>query len=295
MRRVGDEDFGPQAIIDLQRDYLRWFDYWLKGIDNGIAKEPLVKIFVMGSNKWLEGDVYPLPVTRFEKWYLASNGNANTSKGDGRLTVEAPPATSQPDRYVYDPGDPYYEESTEEEKLVRSAEEKKKEREAHHEKVTQARRDILVYVSEPLKEPLTFAGPVSAVLYASSSARDTDWHMTLTEVDKDGKMFPIPLGRAKLRARFRRSMSKPELLKPGRVYEYTLDLWQTGITVPAGHRLRVEVASASFPLFSRNLNTGGHNEVETKFVKAEQTIYHDARHPSHVLLPVIPASELKGK
>jgi putative CocE/NonD family hydrolase len=300
MRRIGDQDFGPQAIIDLQRDYLRWFDYWLKGIDNGIAKEPLVKIFAMGSNKWLEGDVYPLPVTRFEKWYLVSGGQANTSKGDGRLSSQPPPANSTPDRYVYDPGDPtpapfYYEESEEQEKIVRSAEEKKKEREAHHEKVTQARRDILVYVSEPLKEPLTFAGPVSAVLYASTSARDTDWHMTLTEVDKDGKMFPIPLGRAKLRARFRRSMSKPELLKPGHVYEYTLDLWQMGITIAAGHRLRVEVASASFPLFSRNLNTGGHNEVETKFVKAEQTIYHDARRPSHVLLPVIPASELKGK
>jgi hypothetical protein len=267
-------------------------------VDNGIAKEPLVKIFVMGSNKWLEGPVYPLPVTRFEKWYLASGGNANTSKGDGRLTTAALAAGSSPDRYVYDPGDPtpapyYYEESEEEEKQVRSAEEKKKIREAHHEKVTQARRDILVYVSEPLQEPLTFAGPISAVLYASSSARDTDWFMTLMELDKQGKMFPIPLGRAKLRARFRRSMKKPELLKPGQVYEYKLDLWQTGITIPAGHRLRVEVASAAFPLFSRNLNTGEHNETETKYVKAEQTIYHDARYPSHVLLPVIPAGELK--
>lgn len=299
-RRVGDRDFGPQAIINLQREYLRWFDYWLKGIDNGIVREPLVKIFVMGSNQWLEGDVYPLPATRFEKWYLTSNGNANTSKGDGRLTREPPPAGSPPDRYVYDPGDPtpapfYYEETEEEEKLVRSAEEKKKIREAHHENVTRARRDILVYVSEPFNEPYTFAGPISAVLYASSSARDTDWHMTLVEVDKNGQISQPPLARAKLRARFRRSMSKPELLKPGRVYEYKLDLWQTGITIPAGHRLRVEVASASFPLFSRNLNTGGHNEIETRYVKAEQTIYHDARYPSHLLLPAIPAEALKGK
>jgi hypothetical protein len=296
MRRIGDRDFGPQAIIDLQRDYLRWFDYWLKGIDNGIAKEPLVKIFAMGSNKWLEGNVYPLPNTRFEKWYLASGGQANTSKGDGRLTPETPPPNAPPDKYLYDPGDPtphpeFYEETEEEEKSVRTSEEKKKQREAFHEQVTQARRDILVYVTEPFKEPFTFAGPVSATLYASSSARDTDWFMSLMEVDKEGKIFPLVGGR--IRARFHRSTRKPELLKPGRVYEYKLDLWQTGITIPAGHRLRVEVASASFPLFSRNLNTGGHNETETKYVGAEQTIYHSQKYPSHVLLPVIPEPELK--
>lgn len=124
------------------------------------------------------------------------------------------------------------------------------------------------------------------MLYASSSAQDTDWFVTLAEVDKDNKIFTLAQG--KFRARFRRSMAKPELLQPGQVYEYTLDLWQTGITIPAGHRLRVEVASASFPMFSRNLNTGGHNETETRYVKADQTIYHNARYPSHILLPVIP-------
>jgi hypothetical protein len=142
-----------------------------------------------------------------------------------------------------------------------------------------------------LREPLTFAGPVSATLYASSSARDTDWYMTLVEIEKDGKTFT--LGSAKLRARFRDSVTKPELLKPGRIYEYKLDLWQTGITVPAGDRLRIEVASADFPMFSRNLNTGGHSETETKFVSASQVVYHDKQHPSHVLLPVIPPEELK--
>jgi putative CocE/NonD family hydrolase len=145
---------------------------------------------------------------------------------------------------------------------------------------------MLVYSTAPLTKPLTFAGPVSAVLYAASSARDTDWFMTVSEVDKDGKIFRLMQG--KIRARFRKSMSAPELLKPNQVYEYTLDLWHTGITIPAGSRLRVEVASAAFPLFSRNLNTGGHNETETKFVSAEQTIYHNQKYPSHVLLPVIP-------
>ena len=290
-RRIADRDFGPQALVDLQRDYLRWFDYWLKGIDNGITKEPLVSVFVMGSNTWLHSSVYPLPVTRFEKWYLASGGQANTSRGDGRLTVEEPPSDAPPDRYTYDPGDPtpdpnYYEESEEEEKQVRSSVEKKTEREAYHNKLTDARRDILVYVTEPFKDPLTFAGPVSATLYASSSARDTDWFMSVMDVDKEGKLFRLCSGR--VRARFRRSTRQPELLKPGQVYEYQVDLWQTGITIPAGHRLRVEVASASFPFFSRNLNTGGHNEMDTKYVVAEQAVYHNGKYPSYVLLPVVP-------
>jgi hypothetical protein len=290
-RMIGDRDFTEKAIIDLQRDYLRWFDYWLKGVDNGIQKEPLVSVFVMGSNKWLQGAKYPLEVTRFQKLYLASGGKANTAKGDGTLTFDAPAAGAPADHYTYDPGNPtpdsrFYEESEEDEKKVRTADQRKKEREGYHQKISEERKDILVYATAPLTKPLTFAGPVSAVLYASTSARDTDWFMTVSEVDKDGKIFQLMQG--KIRARFRKSMSAPELLKPNQVYEYTLDLWHTGITIPAGSRLRVEVASASFPLFSRNLNTGGHNETETKYVSAEQTIYHNQKYPSHVLLPVIP-------
>lgn len=290
-RRIGDLDFGPQALVNMQKLYLRWFDYWLKGVDNGITKEPLVKIFVMGTNKWLEGDTYPLPSTQMQKWYLGSGGKANTSKGDGTLSPELPAVDSVPDKYIYDPGDPtpnpgFYEESEEEEKQVRSVEEKRKEIEALHEKIASSRSDILVYETKPLDKPLTFAGPLSAVLYASSSAKDTDWFMRLIWIKKDGKVFPLTEG--KIRARFRRSMKNPEWLNPDEICEYKLDLWQTGITIPAGDSLRVEVASASFPLFSRNLNTGGHNEKETRFVKAEQNIYHSQKYPSHILLPVIP-------
>jgi hypothetical protein len=289
-------DFGPQALVDLQRDYLRWFDYWLKGIDNSIMKEPLVKVFAMGSNKWLEDNVYPLSYTQFQKWYLTSSGNANTSKGDGVLSPDAPSKDTPPDAYTYDPGDPtpnpdFFERSEEDEKTVRAQEDIKKEAEANHEKVTQARRDILVYQTKPFDRPLTFVGPISAVLYASSSARDTDWFMRLVWIKKDGKTFP--LGEGKIRARFRNSMRKPEMLEPGKIYEYTLDLWHTGITIPAGDSLRVEVASASFPYFSRNLNTGGDNEKEINLVKAEQKIYHSTAYPSHVFLPIIPDDKLK--
>jgi uncharacterized protein len=294
-RRHGGRDFGPSAIIDLQRSYLRWFDFWLKGIDNGVSKEPLVSVFVMGSDQWLHGDSYPLPQTRFEKWFLSSGGKANTSKGDGKIAPELPAADSATDRYTYNPGDPtpdpnLYEEPDEPGNKIKSTEEKKKAAEAYHDGVTDSRSDILVYNSGPLEKPLTFVGPLSAVLYASTSARDTDWFVRLMEVDDKGKIFPLTEG--KIRARYRETTRKAELLEPGKVYEYHLDLWHTGITIPKGNQLRIEVASASFPAFSRNLNTGGHNETETQFVKAEQTIYHGKKYPSHLLLPVV---DLSGK
>ena len=300
-RRCCDRDFGPEAIVNLQRAYLRWFDYWLKETDNGITTEPLVSIFVMGSNRWLHGDTYPLPETRHDKWYLSSRGRANTSRGDGWFAPEAPRAGTRPDRYIYDPGDPtpdpefYHEPDDNAEsggKRVRSAEEKKKAREAYHESVCRARRDILVYHSARFRKPYTFAGPISAVLYASSSARDTDWFVRLLEVDEEGKLFQLAEG--KIRARYRNSTQTPEFLTPGKVEEYGVDLWHTGITIPPKHRLRVEIASASFPSFSRNLNTGGHNEAETEYVTARQTVYHDARYPSHIVLPAIPDMDARG-
>jgi len=306
MRKFGDHDFGPTAIIDLQRDYLRWFDHWLKGVENGITKEPLVSVFVMGSNQWLHGDTYPLPETRFEKWYLQSGGKANTSHGDGKLSPDAPSAESPADRYTYDPGNPTpdprrFEKPDEPEVKTGDAKKDKDDNkkakddeeglDVFHEKVTQARSDMLVYTTEPVAKPLTFVGPISAVLYAATSARDTDWFVRVAEIDDKGKIFTLAEG--KVRARYRLSTKNVGLLEPGKVYEYQIDLWHTGITIPKGHKLRVEVSSASFPWFSRNLNTGGHNEMESNFVKADQTIYHDKQYPSHVLLPVVDLPEKK--
>jgi putative CocE/NonD family hydrolase len=289
-RTIGDRDFGDAAIIDLQREYLRWFDRWLKGIDNGIDREPLVNLFVMGSNEWRSGNTYPLESTTWRELYLTSGGHANTSRGDGRLTFELPAAPTPPDHYTYDPGDPtptprLYDQSDEEAARVRSADELKRDLDAYRRRILEEREDILVYETEPLTEPLTIAGPISAVLFAESSARDTDWFVTLSEIDAKGTPFRLVQG--KIRARYRHSMESPELLESGTIHEYTLDLWQTAITIPPGARLRVEIASAAFPLFSRNLNTGGHNEMETEYVSAHQTIYHDAARPSRIRLPVL--------
>jgi putative CocE/NonD family hydrolase len=281
-------------------------DRWLKGIDNGIENEPLVNLFVMNTNKWLSGDTYPLEATEFKRMYLASDGKANTSGGNGRLIPVPPPEDALGyDVYIYDPGDPtptpymyqdpegFEDDAGEEEEEVYSVEEKKEEHLAYHAKVTAEREDILVYETPPFEEPMTFAGPVSGVLYASSSGKDTDWFMRLAWIDEEGGIFPLVQG--VIRARYRDSFSVPDLIEPGRIYEYHLDMWQTGVTIPVGAKLRVEVTSASFPLYSRNLNTGGHNEMETEYVTAEQKVFHDPNHPSHVLLPMIPDPDFRDE
>jgi putative CocE/NonD family hydrolase len=151
--------------------------------------------------------------------------------------------------------------------------------------VADARPDILVYETEPLAERSAFAGPLTAVLHASTTGRDADWFVTLCEVNAEGEIFQLTRG--KIRARFRNSMRKPELPSPDAIYRYTIDFVQTGIRIAAGAKLRVEVAGAVFPLFSRNLNTGGHNETETEFVRAVHRIYHDRERPSYIEMPVI--------
>jgi putative CocE/NonD family hydrolase len=253
-----ERDFGSEAALDLQSEYLRWFDHWLKGEENGIELEPLVSLFAMGSNRWFRGPTYPLPETRFEKLYLATGG---------KLSFQPPAGRQPPDRYTYDPADL-----------------------APDDRVEVTRKDILVYDTPPFDKPYTLVGPLSAVLYAATSARDTDWFVHVMEIDEEGKASLLWANSSSghIRARYRNSLSKSELLQPGRIYRYNIDLWHTGVTIAPGHKLRVQISSAAFPLFDRNLNTGGNNETESRFVSAQQTIYHDAGHASYILLPRIP-------
>lgn len=292
--RLGNIEFGSKAAMDLQTRYLKWFDYWLKGRENDILEEPLVQVFAMFSNKWLKADTYPLPQTEFRKFYLTSREGANTSQGDGKLVQSSEKIEQKFDAYVYDPGDPtpdpnYYFKTEEEKKKEKEGaidiKESRKKAEAFHNKITDSRDDILVYQTEPLQKPLTIAGPLSAKLYASTSGIDTDWFVSIMDVDEKGDIFY--LARGTVRARFRKSTKKPEFLEKNRIYEYDIDLWQTGITFQKGHRIRIEVSSALFPIFSRNLNTGGHNEMEIDFIKADQKIFHSKKYPSHIILPVV--------
>ncbi|UCD38541.1 MAG: CocE/NonD family hydrolase [Fidelibacterota bacterium] len=276
-RYLGGSDMGPAAEVDLFDKYRRWFDYWLKGDDNGIMEEPQVQVYLMDSNRWLEADAYPLPNTSFQRLYLASGNDATSRVRSGKLQFGSPASQLIYDEYDYDPGNPtpsFYAYM-------------KRNALIQYQHQVSSRDDILIYETESTTALLQIAGPISVVLYASSSAKDTDWVVTLYGINDENELYPIGLTFGALRARFRKSKSKPELIEPDQIYEYHIDLSHSAITIPAGHRLHLEIASAAFPEYSRNLNTGGHNEMEKDYVIATNRIYHSEKYPSHVLLPVL--------
>ena len=145
---------------------------------------------------------------------------------------------------------------------------------------------LLTYTTEPLAEDVEVTGPVTAVLYASSTALDTDWVVKLSDVDPTG--YSRLLTEGVLRARYRDSKEHPTLLVPGTVYPFTIDLWATSNLFKKGHRIRVTVSSSNFPRYDRNPNTGREVRNEKEMVVAVNTIYHDPDHPSHLVLPIIP-------
>jgi uncharacterized protein len=282
-RKTGDIDFGPASLIDLRGEELRWFDYWLKGMDNGIPDEPRVKIFVMGANRWREADAWPIPGTRSTPYYLHSNGKANSLHGDGGL-LTSPPGGEPPDTYSYDPRNPVPtlggstccgEDITPVTMGPRD------------QRPAEERPDVLVYTTPPLEADVEVTGPVSLTLYAASDAPDTDFTAKLVDVFPDG--YAMNVAQGIIRARYRDSWERPTLLESGRGYRYLIDLWSTSNCFMKGHRIRVEISSSNFPQFDRNPNTGNPFGMDTELRTALQTIYHDADHPSHILLPVIPA------
>lgn len=273
---AGDIDFGPNAEIDLHDIELRFLDYWLKGIDTRIEQEPPIRLFTMGTNVWRDVEDWPLPNTRWTPWYLHSGGGANTLSGDGTLSATGP-GDEPADRFVYDPDDPV---PTTGGNLLVLPIGVKDQREV------EARPDVLVYTSEPLRDDLEVTGPLEMVLYAATSALDTDFTAKLVDVHPDG--FAQNLADGIVRCRYRHSAERPTPMVPGQVEELRIDLWPTSHVFFAGHRLRVEVSSSNFPRFDRNLNTGGDQATGTTWVRAEQTVRHDQAHPSHLILPVIP-------
>lgn len=274
--KLGEVDFGPTSKVDMDGLWLRWYDHWLKGADNGIDKEPPVRIFVMGANKWIDENEWPIARTQYTKYFLSSGGKAQTLSGDGRLASTIP-AKEPPDRYTYDPADPT--------PFITNATFAQVGGPDDYRPVEQ-RNDVLVYTSEPVAADTMVCGPVRARIYAASSARDTDFMAKLIDLWPEG--FAERLSDGMVRARFRQGMDKPQLIEPGKVYAYDIDLWNTCQMFLKAHRIRVEVASAAFPKYDRNPNTGEALGKSTRMQKAEQHIFHDADHPSFILLPVVP-------
>jgi putative CocE/NonD family hydrolase len=145
----------------------------------------------------------------------------------------------------------------------------------------------LTYTSDPLEEPLTIVGPVSAVLFGRSSAPDTDWVVRLCDVWPGGRSMSVCDGI--LRGRYRNSAERAALMTPNQIYRFEVDLWATAQTFLPGHRIRVQVTSSDFPRYDRNLNTGGPFGEEARGQVAVNTVFHDAMRPSHVVMPVTSA------
>lgn len=271
------------AVADVTGMQIRWFDRWLKGADNGVDGEKPVKLFVMGLDQWRDEDDWPLPDTRYERWYLHSGGRANSAAGDGGLSTVAPGA-EQPDTYLYDPRDPVPTcgGATFLPGLFIAANAGPRDQRA-----VEQRADVLCYTSAPLAADLEVTGPVTLRLFVSTSARDTDFTGKLVDVHPDGRAMILTDGI--LRARYRESLSTPKPMTPEEVCEVEIDLVATSNLFRAGHRLRLEVSSSNFPRFDRNTNSGGDiaTETEADFVVATNRVWHDTSRPSHLLLPVI--------
>ena len=279
--RTGDVDFGVNSLVDLEVLELRWLDYWLKGIDTGIAKEPPLRLFIMGINEWRDEHEWPLARTRWQKWYLRSNGSANTVIGDGTLLPE-PPGQESPDRYVYDPEYPVPTRGGNNccsPHIVPWG--------PYDQRCLEMRSDVLCYTSAPLATDLQVTGPITLTLYAASDCRDTDWTAKLIDVSPTG--YAMNLCDGILRARYREGFASPRLLEPGKVYGYEIEVGVTGNVFRKGHRIRLEISSSNFPRFDRNLNTGHDLGLDAEMRQAKQTVHHTREYPSHIVLPVIPA------
>jgi len=271
-RKLNGVDFGNTAIVNLDDYMIRFYDRWLKGMKNGLETDPRVQVFVTGANEWWTGQEWPLPQVQMTSFYFHSRGKANSLKGDGILSVE-PPGTEPPDRYAYDPANPVGSFWNLRDGPV-------------DDRIPSIRDDMLCYTTEPLTEALDVVGPVTCVLLASSSARDTDWHVRLVDVHPDGAARFLCHGM--LRARFRDSFESVSLLKPDAVYRFQFGMDACGVRFLPGHRIRIEVMSSWFPEYDRNTNSGAENNLtDAQLTVAHNSIYHDARRPSHVLLPVV--------
>ena len=221
--RFGSIDFGGNAFVDIVDEQIRWNDRRLKGIDNGMDNEPKVRVFVMGANRWRTGDTWPLEDVESRDFYLQSSRGANSIYGDGRLSDE-PPGDGQPDEFTYDPNDPVPTIGGQFMMMEMGG--------PADRRPAQRRDDVLVYDYGPLEADLEVVGPVTLTLLVSSSAPDTDFTGTLSDVYPDGKAVMLTEGIA--RARFRESIEEPVLMEPGGVYEISVDMWETGNLFRAG-------------------------------------------------------------
>jgi putative CocE/NonD family hydrolase len=277
---VGGLNFGPNAsgaaAFAFER-HLAFFNRYLKGMESPYLVP--VRYFVMGLNRWRNADTWPLPETVRQRFFLRSKGRANSAAGDGTLSPD-PPASEPPDRYLYDPQFPVPTKGGRNLPagfLVPGP---------LDQTPLERRHDVLCYSTPELSQDLEITGPLSLHLFASTQARDTDFTAKLTDVYPDGTSINVAEGC--IRARFRKSVLKPEWINPGEIVEYVIDLGATSIVFKKGHRMRLDITSSNFPRIDRNLNTGNPFGEDAEGIPVIQTVYHQREYPSYLDLPVIP-------
>jgi putative CocE/NonD family hydrolase len=302
---AGDAQFTPDAAIDLNAFELHWFDRWLKGIDNGVDREPLVHLYVMGggdAHKTAEGRVFVGGHWRDEKeWPLARAQITPYFLHAGGVLATDSPAAAAPITYRFDPGHPVptLGGNLSSQGMLASA--GAADQRCRPDLWTcadaaplSARNDILVFSTARLTQDLEVTGPLVVKLWASSDSPDTDFTAKLIDVYPPNSDYPggidLNVGDSIVRARYRNGpTAQAEMLERGKPYEFTIEIYPTSIVFRRGHRIRLDISSSNFPRFDVNPNTGEPLNDNRSSRIAENSVYLDAAHPSRILLPVIPA------
>ncbi len=274
---VGAMDVGD-ARYSYWQLYLDWFDYWLKGVQNDVLKRPHVQYYVTGKNEWRTAPTWPPPDMHVTPYYPAPPGIAKS----GRLTNEKP-AKDMPGTYVYDPADPVPSKGG----TICCTGDPTNKPGIFDQSALESRGDMLVFSTEPLRQAVTIAGPVKLVLMISSDAKDTDFAAKLIDVDSAGHAWNVVNGIQRVRYRDGMRTSAPSLRKDS-TYRVVVSLKVTGHQFAVGDQIRLYVTSSDFPMYNRNLNTGGDNVTETTWVKATNTVHTGGVKASYLELPVVP-------
>ncbi len=310
---AGDVDFGPSATLDgnLATDYwdlrIRWFDHWLRGIDNGVDREPAVQYFLMGGGtgrknesgrmdhggRWKQAADWPLPNAKETRFYL---------RADGSLDTSVPQSADSSLFYRYDPRDPVPSIggtiTSGAPIMVGGAFDQRERAEFFGSrepyKPLAAREDVLVFQTPPLEMAVEITGPIIARLWISSTAVDTDFTMKLIDVyppnDDYPEGFAMNLTDGIIRCRYRDSWEDPQLMQPGKIYQVSIEAFPTSNFFAVGHRLRIDISSSNFPHFDLNFNTGEAEGLATRSNVAHNSVWMDRERPSHVMLPIVPVS-----
>jgi putative CocE/NonD family hydrolase len=274
-RTLGEVDFGPDAVIDMDAVMTGFLDEMVRGRAPAEPPPP-ARIFLMAANQWRDLADWPPPGSAELALHLDSDGRANSRYGDGRLGDRPPPPDSPADGWVHDPDRPVPFITPESSAQIGGPDDYSG---------VETRGDVLVYTSEPLTEPLDVVGPVRLVAFVSTSVADTDVTAKLVDLHPGG--FAQRLCDGLVRLRFRAGHERAEPVQPDIVYEVEVVMWDTAQRFLPGHCIRLEVASAAHPKFAVNLGTGGDEATGTTAVVAHNRLYHDAAHPSRLLLTVL--------